>query len=387
MKYDAIIVGASFAGLTVASRLRGNVLLIDKKEIGTGQTSACGTLLSVPQELECMDSVLQVYRRGFIHTENRTIEYELPYAFCAFDYARFCQSLAKQSKADFLKARVLGLDDGHVTTDKGEFKATCLIDASGWRAVLASSVERDFVDFSTMSFGIESTVNYEGEGLHFWLDPQLIGRGVGWLFPCGRQARFGVGSYIGETSLRKALSSFLSDFGLQLADVHGGFFPSKLRRPTVSSTFLVGDAAGQCEPLTGEGIRPAIYFGLKCAEAVQQVIDGRIGLEEGLQYYKQQVRVYQRYYSFLELFQKYLLRLPNSWQTRLLTFFSYPSVCHFLLHWYRGHAALESVPKRDAPWETRCTFAGVKRSRQTDKGHTAVVHCKGGGNLCLRKNL
>ena len=58
MKYDAIIVGASFAGLTVASRLRGNVLLIDKKEIGTGQTSACGTLLNVPQELECMDSVL-----------------------------------------------------------------------------------------------------------------------------------------------------------------------------------------------------------------------------------------------------------------------------------------------------------------------------------------
>jgi flavin-dependent dehydrogenase len=35
MKYDAIIVGASFAGLAVASRLRGNILLIDKKEIET----------------------------------------------------------------------------------------------------------------------------------------------------------------------------------------------------------------------------------------------------------------------------------------------------------------------------------------------------------------
>ncbi len=33
MKYDAIIVGASFAGWAVASRLRGNILLIDKKEI------------------------------------------------------------------------------------------------------------------------------------------------------------------------------------------------------------------------------------------------------------------------------------------------------------------------------------------------------------------
>jgi len=51
VRYDAIIVGASFAGLAVASRLRGNVLIIDKKDIGTGQTSACGTLLSVPQAL------------------------------------------------------------------------------------------------------------------------------------------------------------------------------------------------------------------------------------------------------------------------------------------------------------------------------------------------
>ncbi len=59
MKYDAIIVGASFAGLTVAFRLRGNVLIIDKKEIGTGQTSACSTLLNTLQALACTDSVLQ----------------------------------------------------------------------------------------------------------------------------------------------------------------------------------------------------------------------------------------------------------------------------------------------------------------------------------------
>ncbi len=353
MKYDAIIVGASFAGLTIASRLRGNVLLIDRKEIGTGQTSACGTLLNVPQELECMESVLQVYRRGFIHTQKRTIEYDLPYAFCAFDYARFCQSLAKRSKADFLKARVLGLDDGHLMTDKGEYKATCLIDASGWRAVLANSVERDFVDFCTMSFGIGTTVGYQAEGIHFWMDQGVIKGGVGWLFPCGSKARVGVGSYIGETSLRKTLSSFLSDFGLPLAEVHGGFFPWRLRRPAVGKIFVVGDAAGQCEPLTGEGIRPAIYFCLKCAEAVQQVIDGRIGLEEGLQHYKQQVRIYQRYY---------------------------PSLCHFLLHWYHGHAALESVLKRDTPCETRCTSADAERSRQTDRGYTAVVHCKGRDN-------
>ncbi len=76
MKYDAIIVGASFAGLAVASSLRGNILLIDKKEIGTRQTSACGSILSVLERMDCMDSVLQVYDVGFIHTSSKVREDE-----------------------------------------------------------------------------------------------------------------------------------------------------------------------------------------------------------------------------------------------------------------------------------------------------------------------
>ncbi len=89
VEYDAIIVGSSFAGLAVASRLRGNILLIDNGEIGAGQTSACGTILSVSDRIDCMDSVLQVYNTGFIHTPSKTIEYDLPYPVCSFDYQKF----------------------------------------------------------------------------------------------------------------------------------------------------------------------------------------------------------------------------------------------------------------------------------------------------------
>jgi len=42
-EYDAIIAGASFAGLAAADNLEGDILLIDRKEIGTRQTSACAT--------------------------------------------------------------------------------------------------------------------------------------------------------------------------------------------------------------------------------------------------------------------------------------------------------------------------------------------------------
>ncbi len=50
--YDVVIAGASFAGLAVASQLRGcRVLLVDRKPVGTGQTSACGTTLRLMERL------------------------------------------------------------------------------------------------------------------------------------------------------------------------------------------------------------------------------------------------------------------------------------------------------------------------------------------------
>lgn len=343
MKYDAIIVGGSFAGLAVASHLRGNILIIDKKEIGAEQTSACGTVLSVLERLDCMDSVLQVYNTGFVHTASKTIEYNLPYPFCAFDYQKLCQTLVKRVEAKIIKANVQGLVDGCVMTDEGQFRGKCIIDASGWRAVLASSLESDFIDRSKLSFGIETTVNYDGEGLQFWLDPRLIKRGVGWLFPCGLQARFGVGSYLGETNLGLKLVSFLSGFRLQVAEIHGGFLPCRLRRPTVGRLFLVGDAAGQCEPFTGFGIRPALYFGLKCADIVQRVIDKEISLEEGQQHYNELVRTYHRHYAFLGGLQKLLLVLPNSWLTPFLEFLSYQPIFNFILEWHQRHTSLEEV--------------------------------------------
>ncbi|MFQ6116804.1 MAG: FAD-dependent oxidoreductase, partial [Candidatus Bipolaricaulia bacterium] len=49
--YDVVIVGASFAGLSVASQLHGAVLLIDKNDPGAHQTSACGAPYDLIREL------------------------------------------------------------------------------------------------------------------------------------------------------------------------------------------------------------------------------------------------------------------------------------------------------------------------------------------------
>ncbi len=78
MHYDVIIAGAGFAGLAAAGELRGKcVLLIDRKEIGTHQASACGTLLGVMQALDAMDCVLQVHPRIVVNGPRGPIDYPL----------------------------------------------------------------------------------------------------------------------------------------------------------------------------------------------------------------------------------------------------------------------------------------------------------------------
>jgi len=62
MRYDVVTAGASFAGLAVAAQLRGKrVLLLDRKPIGTGQTSACGTLVCTVRALGLMNPGGQMY--------------------------------------------------------------------------------------------------------------------------------------------------------------------------------------------------------------------------------------------------------------------------------------------------------------------------------------
>jgi flavin-dependent dehydrogenase len=312
--YDAIVVGASFAGLAAARELHGRVLLIDRKEIGAGQTSACGTLLRVVEALGLTEAVHQVQPAFYIHGARRTLRYDLgDHPLCTFDYRRLCEGLGRGSGARFVRATVLGVQDGAVVTDQGRFRARCLVDASGWRAVLASSLRPGYVTRERLSFGLETVTDGSGEALYFWFDPEVMIRGVTWIFPIGGRSRVGIASYRGESRLKAGLGSFLASLGRNGDGCHGGFFPWRLREPTAGPVFVVGDAAGQCLPVTGEGIRPSLHFGAVCGRIVQQVIEGELTLEDGLSYYRRAVHARRRVYRALEAVQAIILRVPPPW--------------------------------------------------------------------------
>lgn len=318
-EYDAIVVGASFGGLAVARQLRGRVLLIDRNEVGTVQTSACGTPLWVPQALGVASSVLQVHERLTIRTPFRTIHYDLSAVpFCTFDYGAFCRGLLGQSRARFLRTTVTGLADGAVATTDGRFSAPVIVDCSGWRGVLVHERDGAAAVGRHLSFGLETRTDVTDDGLSFCFDGELIPRGLGWIFPVGEGSLIGLGSYEGRSKLRSPLERFLRDQGAAPGEYHGTYFPNRLLRPTVGRVFAVGDAAGQCLPLTAEGIRPALYFGGECGKIVQQVLDGQVSLEAGLLSYRRLVERYRRAYRILRWTQWLAVHAPTRWFAALV---------------------------------------------------------------------
>jgi len=312
--YDAIVVGASFGGLAVARQLRGTVLLLDRNDVGSVQTSACGTPLWVPEALGVSGSVLQVHDRLEIRTPTRTVRYDLSAVpFCTFDYRAFCEGLLDQCRARFLRAAVTGIQDGSVITSAGRFTAPIVVDCSGWRRALVGGADPTPAR-GYHSFGLETRTRLRDQGLTFLLDRRLIPQGLGWIFPVGGEGSLvGLGSYAGRSKLRPALERLLRDHGLAGGSYHGTYFPNRPLHATVGPVFAVGDAAGQCLPLTAEGIRPALYFGGECGRIVQRILDGALSREAGLESYRRLVASYRRPYRVLQLAQWIAAYAPTRW--------------------------------------------------------------------------
>lgn len=366
MSYDVIIAGAGFAGLAAAGELRGKrVLLIDRNEIGTHQASACGTLLGVMEALGAMDCVLQIHRRIVVNGPGGPIDYPLSYPFCTFDFKRFMRKLARRTDAEFLLAEVRGVHDNVVQTTRGEFEANVLIDSTGWSAALARSMTPRHLDMRTLSFGIETVQPYRGEGLLFWYDPVRYPPKLPiWVFPCGDQSRIGVGSYVGETKLKDHLERFTRELGVGMDGLHGGYFPHALRAPTVGDIFVVGDAAGQCFSVTGEGIRGALYFGQAAGHIVRRVVDRELARAQGLAEYRRFVQSHSLYFAITYWIQEIFSNAPSPLADGILRFFRLPVVLPVVIRVYvaaLNPSILRRVPDADGVRSLRAfavPFAG-----------------------------
>jgi digeranylgeranylglycerophospholipid reductase len=298
---DVLICGASFAGLAVARELAGcgaEVLVIDRYEIGERQTSACGIPTEWLTRLSLQGSLRQTFDQLLVHTPWASVRWQLPWTFSTFDYKELCALLWEQAslaESAFETAKVDGITragfgtspsgEAHIVhTDRGEIRAPLVVDGLGWRRVLAKQLDIQPPN-ARLSRGLEVHPAGSGQEMELWIDARYVRAGYGWSFPAGQEMRVGVGSFWPKHHVKEPTVRLAADLDLPPDGYQGNWIPHQLRPATEGDVFFVGDSAGHCLPLTAEGIRTALYFGLACGRELAAVLDRRISREQALARY------------------------------------------------------------------------------------------------------
>jgi flavin-dependent dehydrogenase len=283
---DVLICGASFAGLAVARELRetgAEVVVIDRYEIGERQTSACGIPTGWLTELDLHGALQQTFGELVVHTPYTTVDYRLPWTFSTFDYRTICGLLADQSQGTFTfeTAKVDGRTANTVHTDRGDITATHIVDALGWRRILGSAENIQPPD-ALLSRGLEVHPPGSGRDMEIWIDRSYVPAGYGWSFPAGQEVRIGVGSFDPSFHVKDPTVRLATDLDAPAVRYQGNWIPHALREAAEDGVYYVGDSAGHCLPLTAEGIRTALYFGLAAGRRLSDVVSGKRAAEEAL---------------------------------------------------------------------------------------------------------
>ena len=182
-----------------------------------------------------------------------------------------------------------------------EFFGKVVIDASGFQSTVAKSM--GFVkQWERFGAGAEYEAKVEHVKADTWwlmVGEKYSPAGYAWIFPLGDNiARIGVGigkpdSPVDPTARLKELienkEGPIADLGkIEPIEFHYGLIPNDgLSRKTVyDNLILVGDSAGQANPLVLEGIRYAIKFGRIAGEVASKAIKSKDTSEKKLSEYE-----------------------------------------------------------------------------------------------------
>jgi menaquinone-9 beta-reductase len=339
---DVLVCGASFAGLAVARELAGagaDVLVVDRYELGERQTSACaaptpwleamGVSAAIRQELPCMA----------FHTPHGSVRFRLPWSWSSFDYRTLCRELwAQCDGARFAIAKVEGRDGAaSVRTDRGTLSAPLIVDALGWRRVLGAG-ENVQPPEAPISRGLEVHPEGGGTDLDVWIDRSVVRYGYAWSVPAAGEQRVGVGSYEPRHHVKDPTRAMAARLGVDAVRYQGNWFPHALRPATEGGVFFVGDSAGHCFPLSGEGIRTAFYFGIACGRELHRVLAGAATPADALAAYAAFSAAHAPAFRLALRLQRLIPALPPRALTALLAVAGRERLCRRAFSWYLEQA-------------------------------------------------
>lgn len=368
---DVLVCGASFAGLAVARELRetgARVLVIDRYEIGERQTSACGIPTLWLEAMDLMGPLRQTFGELVVHTPWTTARWQLPWTFSTFDYPELCAELWSQAQPagssggelEFETAKVDGRTGFTVHTDRGDISAPLIVDGLGWRRVLSNGAPIQPPN-ARLSRGLEVHPAGSGEELELWIDASYIRSGYSWSFPARDEVRVGVGSFWPSHHVREPTVRLATDLGRAPDGYQGNWIPHQLRPAVEDGVFFAGDSAGHCLPLTAEGIRTALYFGIACARELREVLASRATREQALERYGAFSDSHERKFRWMLNSQRIIGRLtPSRAVTLMARSFNNPRLCAWAFDNYLDIAPPSFVASGARPGTPRPLAAAAR---------------------------
>lgn len=167
-------------------------------------------------------------------------------------------------------------DESNVITTKGEFQAKIVVIAEGGRGKLAKK----------FNLAVKNTVLAAMEYEHYtreldgklYIDFDYNDSGYAWNFPKSDGLSLGIGGFLkgqdkGKVGLPQNLRKYTEQFGVNEFDkknLHGHpiLLYSGRQKLVHHNIMLIGEIAGCVDPLTAEGIRPAIKSGFLAAKVI-----------------------------------------------------------------------------------------------------------------------
>jgi digeranylgeranylglycerophospholipid reductase len=298
--YDIAVVGGGPAGLSAAcaaAKFKAKVILFEKDESIAHNIRTSG--VTWIEEIEKLGISKEHYNPiknySFISPSNEVIIRGNTAKSCVLNVRSVYQHLAflaaEAGSEIMVRSNVINIalnSENRISglkasTPKGDMVigSRLVIDASGFNSSIARRLGL-VSEWKRYGIGAEYECYCENVDRETWI--LMVGRkysdaGYAWVFPLSEnRVRIGVGVGRPESNtdpLQKLNSIIdkklkpLDKMGkIQPIELHYGFIPNEgLRTSTVSDgLMLVGDSAGQANPLVLEGIRYAIEFGMLAGE-------------------------------------------------------------------------------------------------------------------------
>lgn len=305
-RYDVVIVGAGPAGSSAAYQAAKNgvkVALIEKEEsiAETVRTSGVTWIKNIKEFGIPNDCFNPIKNYSFCSPNNEVTISDSVAQAAVLDVRKTYRWLAKEAEKqgadvfvkttvnDIIKNKQGDIEGVIATNAEGtiSFFAKIIIDASGFGSVVSKAM--GFVtQWKRFGAGAEYEVTAENVDSETWwlmVGQKYSPAGYAWIFPISdKVVRIGVGVGKPESSvdpterLKKLMDEKegpISKLGkINPIEFHYGLIPNDglSRKSVYNNLILVGDTAGQANPLVLEGIRYAIKFGRVAGQVASDAI-------------------------------------------------------------------------------------------------------------------